>query len=165
MRYLRGNFQVAALTVLVLAPLGVVAGFIWSAVAPASRFVVTDVGPMLADPVAQTLIEADGWFAVVTGGFGLLCGIAGYVLARRRPIQALVGLAGGGLLAGYLALLVGGTAKGTIHAAAPGGFTTTASLGVTAHGVLFAWPILATAAFWIIEFVVFSQERREVRGS
>ncbi len=161
---MRGNLQVAALTVLVLAPLGVVAGFVWSAVAPASRFVLTDAGPMLADPEAQTLIEADGWFAVITGGFGLLCGIAGYVLARRRPVEVLVGLAGGGLLAGYLALLVGGTAKGTIQAAAPGGLTTTTSLGVTAHGVLLAWPMLATAVFWMIEFVFFSRERREVRG-
>lgn len=140
------------------------AGFVWSAVAPASRFVVTDMGPLPADPEAQTLIEADGWFAVITGGFGLLTGIVGYVLARGRSIQVLLGLAGGGLLAGYLALLVGETAKGAVQAAGPGGFTTTTSLGLTAPGVLLAWPLLATAVFWAIEFVVFAHERREERG-
>jgi hypothetical protein len=148
-----------AATILALAALGVAAGFAWSAVAPTSQYVLTDAGPQLADPETQSLIAADGWFALITGGLGLVCGAVAYVVARRHPIAALLGLTGGGLLAAYITLNVGTSAKGTIQAAAPGGMTTTDFLGVTAHGVLLAWPILATGVFWLIEFVVAYRER------
>ncbi|MCT9930631.1 hypothetical protein N5079_10425 [Planotetraspora sp. A-T 1434] len=156
---MRHHLATLVMTVLVLALLGVAAGFAWSGLAPSSLYVLTDVGPQVADPESQSLIDADGWFAVVTGGFGLVCGVAAYVLARRRPVAALLGLAGGGLLAGYIAFLVGRSAKGTVQAAGPGGVTGTASLGLTAHGVLFAWPVLATAIFWAVEFVVTYRQR------
>jgi hypothetical protein len=150
---LRGNLTTLVMTVLALALLGVVAGFVWSALSPTSQYVMTDTGPQLADLETQTLIQADGWFAVVGLVCGLLCGVAAYVLARRTPIAALLGLAGGGLLAGYVALLVGSSAKGTIQAAGPSGVTMTTSLGLTAHGVLFVWPVAATGIFWVVEFV------------
>ncbi|GII53968.1 hypothetical protein Pth03_23570 [Planotetraspora thailandica] len=154
MRHLRGNLTTLVTTVLALALLGVAAGFVWSALAPVSQYVITDTGPELVDLETQTLIQADGWFAVVGLVCGLLSGVAAYLLARRRPVAALLGLAGGGLLAGYIALLVGSSAKGTIHASGPGGVATTASLGLTAHGVMFAWPVAATGIFWVVEFVV-----------
>lgn len=159
MRHLRGNLATVVVTVLALALLGVVAGYVWSAVAPATRYVLIDGASQLVDPEAQSLIEADGWFAVVTGAFGLISGIAGYLLARGRPVEVLAGLAAGGLLAGYVALLVGGSAKGGVQAAGLNGFTTTSSLDVTARGVLFAWPLLATAVFWVAEFAVTYRER------
>jgi hypothetical protein len=158
-RHLRGNLAAIGVTVLVLAVLGVVAGYVWSALAPAARYVLIDGTPHLADPESQSLIEADGWFAVVTGAFGLACGIVGYVLSRKQPVQVLIGLAAGGLLAGYVAMLVGSTAKGGVQAAGPDGYTTTTSLDLTAHGVLFAWPLLATAVFWVIEFAVTYNQR------
>ncbi|MBP2702312.1 hypothetical protein JOL79_00695 [Microbispora sp. RL4-1S] len=161
MRHLRVNPATIALTVLASALLGVVAGFVWAALAPATRYVLVDGGPQPADPETQTLIAADGWFAVVTGAAGLLCAAVAYLLARRRPVEALTGLTAGGLLAAYVALLVGGTVKGVVRASAPGGLTTTTSLGVTAHGVLLAWPLLATALFWLIEFLVTYQRRAD----
>lgn len=130
-----------------LAVLGVAAGFAWSAIAPPSQYVLTSEGPLLADPESQSLIAADGWFALITGGLGLVCGVVAYLVARRHPIAALLGLSGGGLLAGYVTLIVGRSVKGTIQ------------LGVTAHGVLLAWPILATGIFWLIEFVVAYRKR------
>ncbi|ETK36420.1 hypothetical protein MPTA5024_09050 [Microbispora sp. ATCC PTA-5024] len=160
-RHLRVNLTAIAVTVLVLALLGAVAGLVWSALAPATRYVLIDGGPQLADPETQTLIDADGWFTVVTGAAGLLSGAGAYVLSRRRPVEALVALAGGGLLAGYVALLVGRTAKGTAQAAGPAGLTATSSLTVTAHGVMFAWPLLATGVFWVIEYVASYRRRGE----
>ncbi|WP_432932523.1 hypothetical protein ACQPZZ_15030 [Microbispora sp. CA-135349] len=160
MRHLRGNLATIVVTVLVLAVLGVVAGYVWWALAPATRYVLIDGVPHPADPESQSLIEADGWFAVVTGGFGLVSGIVGYVLSRTRPVEVLVGLAAGGLLAGYVAMLVGGRAEGEVQAAGPGGYTMTSSLGLTAYGVLFAWPLVATAVFWVVEFAVTYNQRR-----
>ncbi|WP_327045154.1 hypothetical protein OG320_25980 [Microbispora sp. NBC_01189] len=160
MRHVRGNLATVVVAVLVLALLGAIAGYVWSVLAPATRYVIVEGMRKPIDPETQSLIEADGWFAVVTGAFGLASGIAAYVLSRRHPpVEVLVGLAAGGLLAAYVALLAGTSAKGTVQAAGPGGFTTTTSLGVTAYGVLFAWPLLSTAIFWVVEFAVSYRQR------
>ncbi|WP_344744424.1 hypothetical protein [Streptosporangium vulgare] len=70
------------ITVLVLAVAGVVAGILWSLAAPRPPYVATSDGPLLADPSTQALIAADGWFAVITGVLGLLCGAVGYSVSR-----------------------------------------------------------------------------------
>ncbi|MET8140226.1 hypothetical protein ABZU32_07955 [Sphaerisporangium sp. NPDC005288] len=147
------------LTVVVLALLGIAAGFLWSALAPRTPYVVTKTGPVLADPTTQSLIAADGWFAVITGGAGLACGIVAYLVARKgRPLALLAGLAAGGMLAGWLALSVGTSIGGSIiqAAAVPGSASVGATvnvLSVTARGVLLAWPLVAVAVFGIIESV------------
>ncbi|WP_157530111.1 hypothetical protein [Microtetraspora niveoalba] len=160
MRHLRVELTTFAVTVLALAALGVAAGFAWSALAPVSRFVLTDSGPHLADAESQTLIAADGWFAVVTGVLGLVSGAVAYFLTRgRAPVGAVLGLAGGGLLGAYVAYQVGSTAAGTaIQAAPPGGLRTSVSLGLTAHGVLLIWALLAAGIFWVLEFVLSYRE-------
>ncbi|MFC7383856.1 hypothetical protein [Sphaerisporangium rhizosphaerae] len=147
------------LTVVVLALLGIAAGFLWSALAPRTPYVVTKTGPVLADPTTQSLIAADGWFAVITGGAGLACGIVAYLVARKgRPLALLAGLAAGGMLGGWLALSVGTSIGGSIiqAAAVPGSASVGATvnvLSVTARGVLLAWPLVAVAVFGIIESV------------
>ncbi|MFC4532855.1 hypothetical protein [Sphaerisporangium dianthi] len=148
------------LTVVVLALLGVAAGFLWSALAPRTPYVVTKTGPQLADPTTQSLIAADGWFALITGVAGLACGIVAYLLGRKgRPLALLAGLAVGGLVAGWLALSVGTSIGGSIiQAAAPGagsaGLGATVNvLSITAHGVLLAWAVVAVAIFGIVESV------------
>jgi hypothetical protein len=146
------------LTIVVLALMGVAAGFLWSAIAPRTPYVITKSGPALTDPTTQSLIAADGWFAVITGVAGLACGVAAYLISRRgRPIALLAGLAGGGLLAGYLALIAGTSFSGsTVQAAAPGwaGIGSTVNvLGLTAYGVLLSWAVVAVAVFGILESV------------
>ena len=154
MRHLR-DF---GLTIIVLALLGVGAGFLWSAVAPRTPYVVTKTGPVLSDPITQSLIAADGWFAVITGVAGFACAIVAYIIARdRRPVALLSGLAAGGLVAGYLTLAVG-TSLGTstVQAAAPssaGVGSTVDVLGLTAYGVLLSWPLVAVAVFGVLESV------------
>ncbi|MBG0817413.1 hypothetical protein [Planomonospora sp. ID82291] len=144
-----------AVTVLILAALGVVAGVLWSILAPRPPYVVTGQGPVLADPSTQALIAADGWFAVVTGACGLVCGAAGYSLSRRgRPLAVVLGLAAGGLLAGHLATVVGGAVNlGAVHVAASGRNLPVVAgpLELTARGVLVAWPMLAAGLFAALE--------------
>ncbi|GAA3807187.1 hypothetical protein GCM10022226_29200 [Sphaerisporangium flaviroseum] len=154
MRHLRDM----GLTIVVLALMGVLAGFLWSAIAPRTPYVITRSGPALTDPTTQSLIAADGWFAVITGVAGLACGIGAYLISRKgRPIALLAGLAGGGLLAGYLTLLVGTSFNGSsVQAAAPGsgGIGSTVNvLGLTAYGVLLSWAVVAVAVFGILESV------------
>ncbi|MEU8272104.1 hypothetical protein AB0B89_33745 [Sphaerisporangium sp. NPDC049002] len=145
-------------TVVVLALLGVAAGFLWSALAPRTPYVITKTGPELTDPTTQSLIAADGWFAVVTGVAGLACGVVAYLIARTgRAIALLAGLAVGGLLAGFLALSVGTSLGGSmVQAAAPrsaGLGSTVDVLGVTARGVLLSWALVGVAIFGILESV------------
>ncbi|WP_424534607.1 hypothetical protein ACOZ38_30725 [Sphaerisporangium viridialbum] len=155
MRHLR-DF---GLTIFVLALMGVAAGFLWSALAPRTPYIITKAGPELTDPTTQSLIGADGWFAVVTGVAGLACGVFAYLIARKggRPIALLAGLAVGGLLAGFLALSVGTSLGGSmVQAAAPrssGIGSTVDVLGVTARGVLLSWALVAVAIFGILEAV------------
>lgn len=143
------------ITVLVLALIGVVAGILWSLAAPRPPYVVTNGGPLLADPSTQALIAADGWFAVITGALGLACGAVGYSVSRGgRPLPVVVGLSAGGLLGAYLALVVGETVNlGAVSVSASG---TSASLiagplALTAQGVLFVWPTLAAGLFFALE--------------
>ncbi|TQM76000.1 hypothetical protein FHX40_2724 [Thermopolyspora flexuosa] len=153
-------------TAIILALLGAGAGLIWSAVAPPTRYVVGADGPRLADPSTQTLIAADGLFAVITAGAGLVCGILAFAFARRPAV--LLGLAAGGVAAGLIAERVGGSAGTTVlRAAEAGGFQEGSRLAVTAQGVLLAWPLFAVAAFGLLEAIAAylgSEYRRAVRG-
>ncbi|WP_030909751.1 hypothetical protein [Streptosporangium amethystogenes] len=145
------------ITVLVLALAGAAAGILWSLAAPRPPYVVTGKGPLLADPSTQALIAADGWFAVITGVLGLVCGVIGYGVSRGgRPLPVVVGLAAGGLLGAHLALLVGEAANlGAVSVAASGGSVplVPGPLALTARGVLYAWPTLAAGAFFVLEGV------------
>ncbi|WP_344967122.1 hypothetical protein [Streptosporangium fragile] len=140
---------------LVLVLTGAVAGILWSLAAPRPPYVMTEKGPVLADPSTQALIAADGWFAIITGALGLACGAVGYSVSRRgRPLPTVLGLATGGLLGAHLARLVGQavnlgavsvTAAGQSASLIPG------PLEVTAQGVLYAWPTLAVGVFFALE--------------
>ncbi|MER5318949.1 hypothetical protein [Streptosporangium roseum] len=146
-----------AVTVLVLGLLGGAAGVLWSFLAPRPPYVMTKQGPLLADPSTQALIAADGWFAVVTGVLGLVCGAVGYSLSRRgRPIAVVLGLAAGGLLGAYLTLVVGRAVNlgaQSVTAAGPAMTLTPGPLGLTAQGVMCAWPLLAVGLFFALEGV------------
>jgi len=144
-----------AITVLVLALTGVLAGILWSLAAPRPPYVVTGRGPLLADPSTQALIAADGWFAVITGAFGLACGAIGYSVSRGgRPLPVVVGLAAGGLLGAHLALLVGESVNLGVASVTASGVSASLVAGpleLTARGVLFAWPTLAAGLFFALE--------------
>ncbi|GIH26409.1 hypothetical protein Aph01nite_47190 [Acrocarpospora phusangensis] len=149
-------------TVLVLAVLGVGAGFAWSALAPRTRYVLVDQEWLVADPNTQTLIAADGWFALVAGALGLVCGLAGYWFAGERAVAVVSGLAAGGVVGALVAYLVGSSMGGElVQAAAAGQFDSQDRLGLTAFGVLMFWPVLAAGTFWALEFAVTYRERRE----
>ncbi|RBQ20362.1 hypothetical protein DP939_11260 [Spongiactinospora rosea] len=142
-----------AVTVLVLAVLGVAAGVVWSLVAPRAPYVALDGGPALADPSTQALVAADGWFAVITGAVGLAVGLVGFVLSRGRSPAVLAGLAGGGLVAAFLARWIGGVVNlGTAHVAAPvaGGPAVPGALELTASGVLVTCPLLAVGLYGLL---------------
>jgi hypothetical protein len=147
-----------------MAVLGAVAGLVWSHVAPPTAYVLTrDFGPVPADPETQTLIEADGWYTMLTGGLGLVAGILAFVLARRQLAVAAVGLAVGGLWASLLAQRVGESTSGAVQAAGPNGFTTVSTLGLTATAAVIVCPLLAVGSVWFFEFAIAYRGNQQVR--
>ena len=153
-----GHVRAFAVTVLALLALGAGAGLAWSWLAPRTVYAVTSAGTLIADPSTQTLIAADGWFALLTGGLGLLCGLAAWWAGRRHALQMVAGLCVGGALAAFLALWIGSTfTLGTATVAAapqPGIEFFAGPLQLTATGVLVAWPLLAVGLFALLEGVV-----------
>lgn len=147
-----------AVTFLVLAALGVAAGLLWSSLAPRAPYMVTPQGTTLADLTTQALIGADGWFAAITGGIGVVCGVVGWLLSRRgTQLAVLAGLAAGGAVAALLTLWVGSAftlGAVTVEASAvPGAKIVPGSLRLTAPGVLVAWAFMAAALFGVLEAV------------
>lgn len=143
-----------AVTVAVLAALGVVAGLAWSWVAPRAPYVMVEGKAVLADPATQALIAADGWFAVITGALGLLCGMIAWWRARHDGLPVVLGLAAGGLLASFVTFWVGHrftVGAATVLAAAPGLDVVSVPLELTARSVLVAWPFMALAVYAAIE--------------
>lgn len=162
-----GHIRNGVLTTLVIAVLGVPAGLLWTAVAPRTAYLVDRGAAVLADPETQTLIAADGWFAVVTAAAGLLCGVAAYVLAGRLGEPGLLGgLTAGAVAASLVAWRVGHQA-GLSHVrhllrTARDGTTVHAALDLHAMGVVVTWPLVAVVVFGLLEAL--DPTGRESRG-
>jgi hypothetical protein len=87
----RWSAPVALVAVLVVAA---GAGAIWSQLAPRLQFLITVVGPFpITEATAGRVVDADGWFAVLSIAVGLTAGFAALVvigpLSRWRAPAAL----------------------------------------------------------------------------
>jgi LPXTG-motif cell wall-anchored protein len=112
MRGLRGgrdDLRSALVTVLVLTVTGLVAGGVWSWLAPRAdyRVTATDVQPIGTAPSAELFMADDGVFVLVLAGLGLLAGTALWLRRRRRGALTLTALATGMLAAGLVAWQLG----------------------------------------------------------
>jgi hypothetical protein len=162
-----GQLRIGAAATLVIAVLGVPAGLLWTTVAPRTTYVIAGGKALLGDPESQTLIAADGWFAVLTAVAGALCGVVAYVLAGRlREIGLLAALGVGGAAAGLIAWgvgsLIGRSSFQHQVRTAHDGATAKGALDLHAAGVVIAWPLIAIVVFGLLEAL--DVARRESRG-
>jgi hypothetical protein len=161
-----GQVRIGVVTTLVIAVLGLPAGLLWTVVAPRTTYVIAAGQAVVGDPETQTLIAADGWFAVLTAAAGLLCGVVAYVLAGRlRELGLLAALGIGGtaasLLAWWVGTLVGRSAFQHEVRTARAGTAAKGTLDLHATGVIIAWPLLALVVFGLLEALdVARRERR-----
>ena len=153
LRPTRGELRAAAILVLVLAVVGLLAGVIWSVLAPRLGFSVVrgSGGPVgiQTDPESEALIAADGWFAIIGAVLGVLTGLAvwsrrlsrGPVLVVALAIASLVG----SLVAWRFGLWLGRhPTAGQVHAALGHvGAALHARLTLRAKGALFFQPFFA----------------------
>jgi hypothetical protein len=161
------RIRIGLLAALAITVLGVPIGLLWVAIAPRTAYQVSGGKGLLADPETQTLIAADGWFAVLTVAAGLLCGLAAYVLAGRLgELGLLPGIAVGGgaaaVVAWRLGHLIGQGAYDHALRTAHDGTLVHAPLGLQALGVVLAWPLTAVVVFALLEAL--DVANREARG-
>jgi hypothetical protein len=145
---LRRAFFALIATAAASALLGLLTGLIWSAVAPRALLIVQRHGvAYVSDAETGAFIAADAWFCLLTAAAGLICGLAGYLVAvRRHGALALAGLVLGGVAASWLAMWVGqqqGLAGFRSQlAASPAGTRLREPLVLGGHGALAFWPLL-----------------------
>jgi hypothetical protein len=150
------RIRIGVLAALAITVLGVPIGLLWVALAPRTAYQVAGGKALLAEPESQTLIAADGWFAVLTAAVGLLCGLAAYVLAGRvGELGLLAGIAAGGAAAAIVAWRLGhliglGAYQHALRTSADGTLVR-APLTLHALGVVLAWPLTAVVVFGLLE--------------
>ncbi len=137
---------VALVAAVVVAALGVPLGALWSALAPHAPALMTNDGAVYAEPEAEYLVGAEGWYVFLTLGAGVLVAALAWALLRRyRGVLVLLALGLGGAAAGVLAFWFGhrqgyAHAKDLVAHAAPGThFTLPVNLRVGQYGLWHHW--------------------------
>ncbi|MGN6253080.1 MAG: hypothetical protein ACTHNS_14855 [Marmoricola sp.] len=154
------------LVLLTLAVLGVVGGFVWSALVDAPSFVRTAGGAQMDQIQLSDIVTIDGWYFTVAAIGGLLAGIVLMLLRPHRPVLMVVMLTLGGALAAWVMLRVGLAAGPPDPAAvlehAAVGTRAPVRLRVHAGGVDYAWPGAALLGALLVLLLV--SPRRDAAG-
>jgi len=150
---LRANLVITAALLAFSAVLGVLMGAVWHWLAPRVPLYADTSAVYLRDPEGEQAIGADGTFALIGLGFGLVTGALAYWRTRARTggVGVAVGVALGGLLGAYVAKQVGAalgprTAVVALAKSVPTGHTFYGPLKLSAYGVMASWPIAALVA-------------------
>ena len=145
---------------------GLLAGLLWSVLAPRALLVVQGHGVAYVQSAeTSAFIVADGWFCLITALGGLICGLAGYFIAvRRYGVPALLGLVLGGIGAAVLAMWAGqqqGRASFRAQlAVSHAGAHLHEPLSLGGLGPLAFWPMFAAVVVGAIELSTQSRERK-----
>ncbi|MGY1603728.1 hypothetical protein [Geodermatophilus sp. SYSU D00815] len=105
----RGDLRPAVLVTGVLALAGFPLGVLWWALAPRADFTVTADGPVVeGNPSQELLAIDDAVYTLLVAGLGLLAGVLGWsLLRRRRGLAVLAAVALGSAAAGGIAWQLG----------------------------------------------------------
>lgn len=140
----------AAIVAVLVAVTGAALGALWLWLAPNVPLVSDGEAVYFKNSEGEEAIAADGVFVLLSLGFGLVSGVAAFLVRRSGGVPIVVGLAAGALLGAVLAWQLGGwlgpEADVADQARAVGkGATFDAPLQLRAKGALLAWPIAALA--------------------
>jgi len=147
--------------------LGLVAGFIWGAVAPRAELQEVSTGTAeFVNVETSAFIVADGWFCLISAVVGLLTGLLGYrfLLAQRTGTRAAEGVRGAvtaglilGAVAGAFVMLWIGEQNGLSSynqhlANSPAGTLFPGSLALGAKSALAFWPLVTAVVILVAEW-------------
>ncbi|MCS0636428.1 DUF2567 domain-containing protein [Streptomyces sp. LP05-1] len=127
---------------------GVALGLLWLWLAPRVPLISDSRAVFLKESEGENAVGADGTFALLGLGLGVLSAAVVFWFRRRGGVAVVVGLALGGLAGSFLGwglgTLLGPTHDVVAHARSAGpGVVFDAPLELQAHGALLAWPIAA----------------------
>jgi DivIVA domain-containing protein len=133
---------------------GVLTGVAWELLAPLPRLQVVGDRVLSPDVEQETAVAADGWFAVCAAVAGVLAAVAAFARVRAAHMAVLAGLTLGGLAAAIVAWRVGvALGPGSVQEEAAGladGDIFNGPLRLSAHGVLFTWPLTSAIMFFAL---------------
>ncbi|MFI5527978.1 hypothetical protein ACIA8O_05410 [Kitasatospora sp. NPDC051853] len=149
-RPLGPELRIGAVITAAGAVLGAVMGVLWLQLAPRVMLIAGSDAIRYVDPEGEQRAGADGTFALLGLGAGVLCALVAFVLTRRRGggIAVATGLAVGGLAGSVIAWQLGtrlGPSTDVVASAkkAGQGVQFSAALELGAHGALLVWPMAA----------------------
>lgn len=130
--------------------LGAPAGLLWAALAPRTDVVIAGSDVQLLEPGSSAFIAADGFFLILVALVGAASGVLAWRLGRAHGPAVVVGLTAGGLVAAYVAMVVGeqvGRAEleSAVQAGRQGALELT--LRLRAQEALVGWPVGALAGY------------------
>ena len=160
----RREAAVFAVVVVLLELAALPVGLIWGHLAPHPLYRVSGHQIGLAVGDAKPLVRGDGWFLLVTGLAGIIAAAVTFVRVRGAELGTTLGLAAGGLMAGWLAWRIGhawtgGLQPATLAAKADG---TKAALApdLGARAVLVSWPVAAVAVHGLLYAITWPAKPR-----
>jgi len=144
------ELRIGLLLVAAGAVLGVVLGLLWVWLAPRVGFQVEGDRILYLDPEGEERAGADGVFALLGLGAGVLSALVAFLVTRARGggVATAIGLAVGGLIGSVigwqLGMRLGPTGDIKAHALQVGeGGRFDAPIELGAHGALLVWPMTA----------------------
>ncbi|MGW2365583.1 hypothetical protein ACWCZ5_08385 [Streptomyces sp. NPDC001667] len=146
----RTELREAAVVAAAVAVAGVLLGLLWVWLAPRVPLISDGRAVYLKNSEGEQAIGADGTFALLALGFGVLSSAVVFWFRRRGGIPLVAGLALGSLLAALigwrLGVWLGPSSDVVATAKSVGkGVVFDAPLKLGAKGVLLAWPLAAMA--------------------
>jgi hypothetical protein len=150
----RRDVAFGAVIVVILEAAAFPVGLLWGHVAPHTLYSVGGHQLNLVVGDAKPLVKADGWFLLITGVAGIIAGVLAYLLVKRAEVGATVGLAIGGLAAGWLSWRVGHAWTGGVQpihlALSPDNTQVHLAPDLGARVVLVSWAVAAVVVHGLL---------------
>lgn len=146
--------RAVAYATLSIAGLGVLLGLLWWKLSPVAQLRVESDGAYYVNPVPEEFVTSDLRFAFFSVLLGVVAGVVIHRILRPRATAAVVGLAVGGTVASLLAWQLGqwlGNTDLKPLASAPVGTVGSAPLVLTARGLIMVFPVVALAAWLLVD--------------
>lgn len=159
------ELRIGALLTVAGVLLGVVVGLLWLWLAPRVMLVATSDAIRYVDPEGEQRAGADGVFALLGLGAGLLSALVAFLLTRQRgggiAVAAGLGLGGlaGSLVAWQLGVRLGPSTDVIANAKAAGkGVEFSSAIDLGARGALLVWPMAALVLLLILSAALGKRE-------
>ncbi|WP_432069728.1 hypothetical protein [Streptomyces sp. AA1529] len=145
----------AAVCAAAVAVLGVLMGLLWLWLAPRVPLYTSGKLVLFRHPEGEEAIGAEGVFTLLGLGFGVVTGLAVFLVRRSGGVGLVAGLCLGGALGSVLAWRTGvwlgpETDLSAAARAAGQGATFDAPLELHAYAVLLAWPFVAVLVHLLV---------------